>query len=209
MNNRYLLLVIFIVLVHSTLFAQDKCQMMFYDDFIDSRNSWSIENIENQVSCSISGGYYYIEGFQRKQARMHCLLMDIDDNKNFEIEVSIKNISGANKNGFGIGFGLLDAKNFFGFKINNKNKYKLYKFEDGKMESIIPWTKSEYINQGTGSTNKLKIKKEGEKMKLFINDHFIASSPFQNFFGNGVGFVVDRKQKVAVDYIRVIYQPVR
>jgi len=205
MKNLYHLLVFIFILNHALVLAQNERQRIFYDEFNENRNNWDTRNIEDQTSNSIADGYYYIEGLQKKQALMKLYPILIDENKNFEIEASIKKITAAKKNGYGIVFGFLDIENYFRFTINDKGSFKFYKKKDGKREKIIPWTESEYINQGIGTTNKLTIKKVGDEIKLYSNDNLIAIIPFQSFFGNMIGFYVQREQKIAIDYLRISY----
>jgi hypothetical protein len=207
MNYRYLLLVLFIILNHSLLLAQTKCQVLYIDEFIDSSGNWPTNDINNITSYSISNGYYYIEGLHKKRASLVLQSIWIDESENFEIEASIKKISGSKKNGYGLCFGLSDDKNHFSFAVNDKGKFRFYKRKDGENEKIIPWTESEYINRGTGVANKLKIIKEGEKIEFYSNDHLIAMIPFQSFIGNNIGFYNERKQKIAIDYLRITYSP--
>ena len=109
------------------------------------------------------------------------------------------------KSGYGILIGYSDFDNLYGFLINDKGEFSFSVRRDGKKEVIIPRTKSEYINQGIGTTNILMMRKEGEELKLYSNDSIVAVTPFQSFFGNIIGLYIQRKQKIAIDYIRVTY----
>ena len=205
MRKFSIIITLFCILINSSSLAQSKCRMLFFDEFNENSFGWPTVGYEKISSYSIENGYYYIECFQRRKAAMALYPMEIDENENFEIEASIRKESTGKKNGYGILIGFSDVDNYYGFLINDKGEFRFFVRRDGERESIIPWTKSEYINQGIGTTNILMIKKEGEELKLYSNDSIVAVTPFQSFFGNMIGFYIQRKQKIAIDYLRVIY----
>ncbi|MCL2128887.1 MAG: hypothetical protein FWH35_00850 [Treponema sp.] len=53
--------------------------------------------------------------------------------------------------------------------INVRGEYTLGKVINGTYESLIWWTASPQILKGYGAPNKIKIIKEGEALKIFIN----------------------------------------
>jgi hypothetical protein len=184
-------------------FAQNKCKMMFFEDY----DKPSIYEFNNQLSKQISDGYFFLEGFEKKRIWMIYYPIDIDETENFEIETSIKRISAAKKRyTYGIIYGS-DRNNYYSFRINSKGAFKFQKYADGEYEQIIPLTKSEYIIKGIGRKNKLRINKEGDTVYLYVNDNFLVATPFESFFGNNIGFFIAREQKIAIDYLKVIYLP--
>ena len=206
MKNISIIITLFCILINSFSLAQSKCRMLYFDEFNDNNSYWPRVEYEKLSSYNIENGYYYIECFQRRKAVMAFHpMVEIDGNENFEIETSMRKESTCKKNGYGIFIGLYDGDNYYSFLINDKGEFGFFELRDGKRESIIPWTKSEYINQGIGTTNILMMKKEGEELKLYSNDSIVAVTPFHSFFGNNIGFYIQRKQKIAIDYIRVTY----
>ena len=202
MKNLSIIFILFCILINSSSLAQSKCQMLFSDEFNYNR---PFSQKGKSVSNSIEDGYYYIEVLKKRRAVKVTYKMDIDESKKFEIETSITKISTSKTNGYGICFGFSDVKNYFCFIVNHRGEFKFFKKRNGKETEIIPWTESEYINIGVGSTNRLMIIKEGDELKFYSNGNLLAVNPFQSFFGNMVGFKIHGKQKVAIDYIRVTY----
>jgi hypothetical protein len=199
-----IILIQFCLLGH-TSFAQKECKMMFFNDFNDTSAHWIKSKQSKIASYNIKDGYYYIEGLKKRKAVMDLYQLEIDEDEDFEIETSITKVSTIKKNAYGICFGFSDAGNFFGFIVNYNGKFSFFKYEDGTRTEIIPWTVNEHINQGTGSINRLMIKKEEGQLKFYSNGSLVATSSFQGFFGDKIGFYIQNKQKVAVDYIRVFY----
>ena len=205
MKKFSIIITLFCISISSSSLAQSKCRMLFFDEFNDNEFSWPIAEYENTASYSIENGHYYIDCLRRNLAVMALQAMDIDENENFEIEVAIRKESIGKKSRYGILFGYSDFDNLYGFMINDKGEFSFSERKDGKKEIIIPRTKSEYVNQGIGTTNILMIKKEGEELRLYSNDSILAVTPFQSFFGNIIGLYIHRKQRIAIDYIRVTY----
>ena len=211
MRKFSIIITLFCILINSSSLAQSKCRMLFFDEFNDNSWNWPTKESKKRCSQNISNGYYYLEGFMKRRAwkvtKDFDYTIEINESKNFEIEASIKKISTVEKrSASGLIFGS-NRQDYFCFVINDNGKFKYVKRKGGKFEVIIPWTESEYINQGMGSTNKLTIKKEGDKIKLYSNDNFLSETPFQSFFGNSTGFYIGRKQKIGIDYFRYIYMP--
>ena len=206
MRKLSIILILLCFIGHSS-FAQNKCRMIHHYEFNDTNVVNPIKETEN-FSESMSDGYFYIEGFQRRKISMVFYPIEIDENEDFEIETSIKKISAAKKrNSSGIVFGA-DGTNFYIFKTNTKGEYK-YQISKGSDLERTPWIESEDINKGIGSTNKLCIKKEDNQISFYVNDNLLTTRPFDSFFGNNIGFYIARKQKIAIDYLQVIYLPIK
>ncbi|MEN8250486.1 MAG: hypothetical protein ABFS32_16245 [Bacteroidota bacterium] len=205
MRKLLIILTLFCILMNSFSLAQSECRMLFFDEFNDNSYNWPIKEYEKKASYSMENGYYYIECFQKRKASMALHIIEIDENENFEIEASIQKESTAKRNEYGIILGFSDIENFYGFVINDKGEFRFFETRDGERESIFPWTESEYIRRGIGTSNKLMIIKEGEDLKLYANDSILTVTPFQSFYGNLSGLYVQRKQRIAVDYFRILY----
>jgi hypothetical protein len=56
------------------------------------------------------------------------------------------------------------------------------------------------------ASNILKIVRQGNNTRFFINDNFIDEISNLSFFGNKAGFIVDEESKIAVNKIRTQIQ---
>jgi hypothetical protein len=174
---------------------------MLYEEY----NTSSEKEINNHLSKHKSDGYYYLEGLHKKMIWKVNYPAEIDENENFKIETSIKKISAGKKRySSGIIYGS-NGNNYYCFVINDRGRFAFIKAMGDNYDVIIPYTESEHINVGKGSTNKLAIKKAEGLIHLYANDNFLTTTPFENFFGNNVGFILSRKQKIAIDYLKVLY----
>jgi len=75
------------------------------------------------------------------------------------------------------------------------------------LEDISPngWIYSEQIIQGNKKYNTIAVSKIGNTYHFEINSVKVATSTVQPFFGNKIGFNVNNKQTVLVDWITVEY----
>lgn len=203
--KHFIITIMLFILINGGAIAQYQKQVIFYDDFIDNRNNWATEGTETRSNLSISNGVYYFEHLRDERSWITSNVIDISEYKDFEIETSIKKISGINNNGFGLVWGRADSQNQFDFYISGNGSYKVNKSESGDRHEITSWTKSSTINKGNGATNKLTIRKIEDKIKFYINDNYLIEKTFHSFFGNRIGFVIYRDQRIGIDYLSVSY----
>ncbi len=126
----------------------------------------------------------------------------IDTTKDFQIESSMLHVSGITNNGYGLCWGELDNnfENQYTFSISANGSYHIFKRINNKVEDIINWTSSSYINQGN-KTNKLAVTKSGDNLLFYINDMLVNQISSELLFGNDVGFEVNYAQRIEFDYI--------
>ena len=179
-------------------------QNIFYDSFSSNANNWSVSNKTN-VSFSISNGYYYLSHKRDEKGYTSTRTIVIDQNRDFRIEAKFIKVSGIQNNGYGLIWGRKDSNNEFEFFISGDGYFQVKKWQNGKGISIKPWHKSAVINQGNGAINRLKIVKKNNYYTFYINDNNVYSTSFEPFFGDRVGFIVYKRQKIAVDYLSLDY----
>ncbi len=184
--------------------AQDREDLIFFDDFSDNRNNWGT-GTATEYAESISNGNYYFEHFREEKGWSTWNAIEINEARDFQIEARIQKISGIQNNGYGISFGRSDSDNEYIFMMSGNGHFKVNNYENGETKEIIPWTKSKFINQGNGAFNKMAVVKRDGKLTFFINDSLLSEKPFQMFHGNKFGFTIFHNQKIAIDYLRLSY----
>ncbi|SDW87499.1 Caspase domain-containing protein [Lutibacter oricola] len=197
-------LLLIVVLIYSSLFAQTNSNTIFEDNFYSNIKDWS-EGSDEKRSFFVQDGYYYFSHKRDKNSWLAHQAMDIDSSKDFKIETKIKKVSGVQDYGFGLTFGRLDNDNEYWFQISGNGYYRILKYENGDKTDIKKWTTSSFIKEGNGAINNLTVEKSNNKYKFYINGSFVHSMPFSKLFGKRVGFVVNNKQKIGVDYIKAYY----
>ena len=96
-------------------------------------------------------------------------------------------------------------RNAFLFSITSSGSYSVRKYDNNETDKIFSWTKHSAIKKGNGAINRLTIRKINNTIKFYINNTYINKMPFQPFFGNRIGFKINKNQKIAVDYFKISY----
>ena len=134
---------------------------IFEDDFSSNANDWGIQDDEN-ATVQIRNNNYYFEHKKTTLGWNSTKSIEIDTNKDFEIETRIQKISGVQDNGYGVVFGKKDNDNQFVFTLSANGYYSIDQYENGTFKALKKWTKSSHIKTGNYVYNTLKIKKEGK-----------------------------------------------
>lgn len=178
-------------------------QTFFSDDFDDNVNNWVIsEDYDHKLQ--IENGQYFFEYLGNKSFYSYMNFNQFSMTAgNFAIESDIQKISGVNDRRYGIFFGA-DVNNNYSFGIASNGHYAFFETKNGITSPIIKWKKSSVINKGT-SVNKLFVTKNGNVARLFINKQYVdqVTNVFYAADTIIIGFVVDMKQKIALDFLKV------
>jgi len=178
---------------------------ILFEGFNNKNNNWSEVNSSDNYA-SITGGDYIIERKISSGGYAPTISKYIDTKRNFRITAQIKKVSGVDNNGFGLVFGRKDTDNQNQFFISSDGSYIINKSVNGKRTYVKNWTKSSHIKTGNGSYNYLKVQKEGNKVKFYINSQLVHTSYSTTFYGNRVGFIVYDKIKFSVGYLSMAYE---
>jgi len=130
--------------------------------------------------------------------------ININTDKDFEIEVTLYQIGGHDDRGYGFVWGMEDFNNYLSFNITDNGYYRVSKTVGGEWYDIIDWTESEHINT-YGGKNTLLLKKAGDMDNFYINGNYVNSINFEPFFGDYIGFEIWLQQKIAIDNFEVRY----
>ena len=177
---------------------------VFVDEFIDNSKKW-FEGDQKDFYCKIKKGKYIID-YKAIEATYNLYnSVYLEPEKDYNIETNIFKIDGNKDFGFGFTFGYKDPNNKFDFLIASNGSYKICQWTKGKNTDFVGWTFSSSISQGNGVNNKLSIKKEGKFLKFFINDIFVNQIPFPIYYGDRVGFVVNKNQHIEIADLHIYY----
>lgn len=195
------------LLVTTTSLGQtdSAASVIFFDNFDNNTNNWTVADNKNLRSKMESGIYYLTAtGHAYGEAQE----IKIDTRRNFEIECRIKIVSGnaEHKNYYSMLFWGREAMNSYYFTFA-KDGFASVQFCTGK--NLNSCTVKKGSLQKTmlhpDDFNVYRIKKTGNTYTFFINDDEIYSMPFTPFPGNLIGFGAGRKVTLAIDYLKVSY----
>lgn len=201
-------LLILLILARSVTHAQTDTlvsKVIFFDDFNNNKNNWTVADNKNE-SARIENGFYYLTatGHAYGEAKE----IKIDAHKNFEIETRIKVLNGGadHKNYYSMLFWGREGmnSNYFTFA---KDGFVSVETCDGKNQSdcITKSGSLQKSNLSSDDFNVYLIRKIGKAYSFFINGEQFYELPFTPFFGNLIGFGAGRKVTLVIDYLKVVY----
>ncbi|MFY0604601.1 MAG: caspase family protein [Flavobacteriaceae bacterium] len=194
--------------LNSTTTTTTKSKSIIFEGFTNNKRGWSTTNTD-KASLSIENGDYIFEHKRTSNGWSSTKEIKIDTRRDFYILASFKKLSGIQANGYGLSFGRKDSSDEFNFVVTGNGSYGIWDWKDSKSSNMTSsnktWVDSDAIKTGNNAYNTLKIEKKGNKLNFYINSTLVESSPFRDFYGDRLGFVVYKQQKVAVNYLSAMY----
>jgi len=179
--------------------------VIFFEDFDDNKNNWTVAN-NKHLSSKIEGGYYYLTAGGHAYGEGH--EVKIDTRKDFEIETRIKIASGGteHKNFYSMLFWGREGMDSYYFTFA-KDGFASVQVCDGKNQRDCVTRNGSFKKTGLdpGGFNEYMIRKVGSTYQFFINGAKFYEMPFAPFFGNLIGFGAGRRVSLAIDYLKVSY----
>ena len=130
----------------------------------------------------------------------------IDQTKDFQIEATMKFVSGQDNSGNGIIWGKTNYNwdNFYNFSFSGNGSYAIGKKVNGDWNnSIVPWTATSYLKKS--DYNKLTIRKAGNQYYFFINENLVHKCLFESFYGDENCLYVNTNSKLYISNIALTY----
>ena len=178
---------------------------IFYDDFSTNDYNWPIGTFENCRTYTFKPGYYELKSTCKSVVSVYfnnAGSFKINENEDFELEISMMFISGEENNANSIGWGKDNSnENKFKFGFSANGYFIFNKYYNDAWIDIKPWTTSDVIKKN--DYNILTVRKVGDKYYFFINKVYVHSCAFEPFFGQRVDFSGNQNSVVRVDYIRI------
>jgi len=147
--------------------------LIYSDDFSDSNSGWPVGD-DGVVKTRYVENEYEI--LLRNPSMWSGALAPFYGVSDYILEAQLRRHSGTTSD-LGLIFDFKNWSNFYVFAIDPGEPepwYGLVKIADGNLERLIPETTTPYINPGNGE-NTLRIRREAERIDLYINGHQIAS----------------------------------
>lgn len=175
---------------------------IFRDDFKKNKKGWQLRNSSSAWS-DVDEGHYMIQHKDESGCYMffnHCY--DLKETDDFEIEVRMRQMSGVDNYGYGFIFGFEDVNNTHAVTISSNGFMNAYAFDDGDYTDWTDWVPSAAINP-MGEYNVLMLKKTGGKYEIYVNNSLVHTMSIRKFFGDQIGFVLNKEMYAQIDYISV------
>jgi hypothetical protein len=191
------------------LFSQET--VIFHDDFKTNSNGWKEEETFNSKLKVNTQRRMYVLDYKLKDSKdafTSWKEIEIDETKDFSISALLYKETGVKNFGYGIVWGA-KKDNFYSFLVSPQGSFCIGKVIDGKWNNITTgkkgWVNSGSVAKGRRAFNKLTMSKIGTKFHFEVNGIKVATMDAEPFFGKNIGFNVNNKQKILVDWIKVSY----
>ena len=194
-------LLFFLSVMCQNSFAQfTKADLVYKCDFEPSDPYWKPYNEKAFISATSKGKFTLehagiVEDWSQTNDMMFNYMND------YEVEVSMRQLSGDDNRGYGIIFNYQGGGNSNSFYISANGFFSVSHYTKDVYGDDIPWKESDKINKGLLKYNKLAIARRGDNIHFFINGSEVASLPYPKFKGPFTGFCISGVMKAEVDYV--------
>jgi outer membrane protein OmpA-like peptidoglycan-associated protein len=175
--------------------------ILLEDDFTDNRNNWFTGTDHSTYKVSLQNGNYVLDRHGEVSNTLIYKHLTINPQKDFTIEATMTQESGAAHNGYGL-IWYSKPGNYNVFIITSDGRYEIHFHEKEETKIKKELTKSDFINP-IRVTNKLAIKKKGPVTSFYVNDHLLYETEDIAYFGEDIGFELNERMKVLVDKITI------
>ncbi len=162
----------------------------YIENFADNGNGWWEVDKDN-VKSETKNNRHYLEQKNQGVMSFSWSKMPINQNSDFEVEISARFLNGLDSFGYGFFWGLPEGNNpgFCAHMVSSNGRQCVMKFANSEVSYMLPWKESSAVYKGQ-STNILTINKSGNTFSFFVNNYLIGSGPVEPFLGDKFGFVV-------------------
>ena len=174
--------------------------LVLHDDFRSTAGQWLQQN-NDTAFIGYQDAMYLVDNkdentfwtiFNNRQ-------LNFPEYKDFRIEVNTFWYEGDTNKGFGLVWGGKDINNNNQLLITANGNYGIFERSGGK--HFGNYIGSPIVQQK--SSNRLKVEKQGDEVKFYLNDRLVQTQPFTNLHDQRLGFFVQGRQKIAFDDIKV------
>jgi hypothetical protein len=153
-----------------------------FDDILNS----TILKDDSYLAIDLSGNIWTVDITESHVYNSSTMSDEIFSN--FTVQTDVE-ISSDVYEYHGLFFRQQDDENFYSFRITPDGYYAFDVWHSGdySFDTILGPTQSEYIYQGTGQMNTLKVVANGENFDLYINGQYVGSVSDSRFQSGKVG----------------------
>ncbi len=186
--------IIFSAFVLQPVFLFAQLQVLLKEDFTDNRLEW-YETKSGDYSIRVTDGYY--EMISPPEGMMTYIFPDLDSDRDFSFEASFSQTAGDESNGFGFIWGYDGETSLNNFIISGNGYGKIWSSDTTRTDAK-EWFRIESIKP-MGMANQLKVLKEKEGLKFYVNGHEVLTIKELPWFGNTIGFAAYTNMRLLID----------
>jgi hypothetical protein len=171
----------------------------YTDSFNDNSNNWDIFDI-GAATARIEDGLYHIENKKERGALIVLHYQRFPHESDFVLEIAVRGGRGQDRNAYGFIFGAKDARNNYSFQIAGNKYYSVKNYQDGVAGQLTAGEIKDPLTDNSPAL--LKIVKQADEIHFYINNWHADKVSNIKFYGDRIGFIVEGKSHIAVDYTR-------
>ncbi len=173
------------------------------DEFDDGVNTIWAQVETDRLKFEIRDGYYYCTA-KANSYMGSAILVNLDETRNFEIEMSMQIFSApANEWGNGLLWGGSDFNNAYFFSISQYHNYTMGDKNNGQFSLWKNW--ATHPTLAPTASDKMTVRKYGNKLYFFLNEQFVYSRNYVSKKGNRHQITIAPLTAIRVDYFYVSY----
>ncbi len=165
--------------------------IVYQDDFSDCSKMWTGENERLNYTCAM--GAYYMTRKVADSVGMS-LIEGNFDNATFTVDGFYTALSTPSE------YGLLfrmnsDGNSGYGAGVY-EGKYTIFRFDDGKVQELVPYTPNPNIKSGSAEANQntIQVAAYGDQIALYVNGAHITTVTDKTYSSGAAGLYVYGKQ---------------
>ena len=204
---RLLLISLFPVFSTLAILAQGRVETveLLWEDQFDGKNPHFTSSYNENVDFVVKDGLYAINHRPKGYYQTKYHPININQGKDFVIEVKFRFVSGDQQSDFGLVWGYKDLNNHYDFVIRKDGYFRIAKKKNGIKLYPKNWGYAASVKPD-GQWNIIRVRKNGFKFEFSINNVVVYENSCWPFYGNNVGFRINGRCLTETDYI-LIEQP--
>ncbi|MEM7660316.1 MAG: caspase family protein [Bacteroidota bacterium] len=135
------------------------------------------------------------------QGGIRSIPVKVDQNGDYEMEIRLRYARGVGTPAAGLYWGGDRTENGFSFNYDTDGQFAVTLHRRGHQYVLQPKTAA--ANLTKYSYNSLLLRKVGNRWYLFTNQQLVHQMPAQSLYGREVGFFLDGRMAIEVDFLRV------
>jgi len=180
--------------------SQEKIPV-YKESFDNGAGKWDTFNTI-MASAYTEGKEYHVLNKRKTGAHIVFHPADFSFDSDFTLDVSMRLVKSSGYYSYGVVFGAKDAFNNYTFQIKAANLFSIRQTREG-VPRELKGGRIESPGTAQNSLNTLKVVRQGNNFRFYINDALVDEITNLSFAGKKVGIFVDGESEVAVDKTRL------
>lgn len=179
-------------------------ELLYGDEFNDNGKEWFTgESSDGAAKGEIEDGIYRMT-YTGDGYRYFYQNVDLPVDKNWSIEIRMRQTEGKADHGYGLLWNGQDAENMYEFIVTQDGYCRIARWKEGERQDIVPWRKVRNLNPA-GEWNTLEVRRTNDALTCFVNGTPNAMFPYSYYrvFGDKIAPIVHEERTVEIDWIHV------